>query len=40
MQAEQEARAKELEERKLKRPTANRQGNQQQLPPVPPLPGA
>lgn len=39
MQAEQEARAKELEERKLKRPSASRQGNQQ-LPPVPPLPGA
>jgi len=39
MQAEQEARAKELEERKLKRPLASRQGNQQH-PPVPPLPGA
>lgn len=38
MQAEQEARAKELEERKLKRPSV-RQGHQQ-LPPVPPLPGA
>ncbi|KAG6841782.1 hypothetical protein C0991_006666 [Blastosporella zonata] len=38
MQAEQEKRAKELEERKLKRPSSNRPTSQ--IPPVPPLPGS
>ncbi|KAJ7619343.1 hypothetical protein FB45DRAFT_156615 [Roridomyces roridus] len=37
MQAEQEQRAKELEQRKLKRPSANRQ-QQPEIPAVPPLP--
>jgi hypothetical protein len=37
MQAEQEQRAKELEQRKLRRPT-NAQRPLSQIPPVPPLP--
>jgi len=37
MQAEQEQRAKELEQRKLKRPSANRQ-SQPQVPAIPPVP--
>ncbi|KAJ7153568.1 hypothetical protein C8R43DRAFT_1126845 [Mycena crocata] len=38
MQAEQEQRAKELEERKLKRPSSNRQPQVPAIPPVPSLP--